>query len=64
MQRYEYNLKLSTKKNVTWMGTDAIDAARNYVADHPGTVVIAVKDKPVDQTGGVCALNHHSIIIG
>lgn len=60
--RFQYLLKVQGAKNAKWMGTDGEDAARNYMLDHPGAQVVAWKE--VDQTSGICALNHHSIIVG
>jgi len=34
------------ERTVTWNGRDGVDAARNYVSEHPGATVIAWR-KPV-----------------
>lgn len=41
-----FELRLSTRKVVTWSGVDGEDAARAYVASHPEATVIAWRTTP------------------
>lgn len=38
-----YDLKLASGKIVQWNGEDGEDAARKYVAEHPGATVVATR---------------------
>lgn len=40
----QYELRLSDGKAVVWDGKDGRDAARRYVAAHPGASVIAWRE--------------------
>lgn len=53
MIEYEFELKLADGKIVNWVGANGEAAARRYVANDPGAVVVAWRHPRVDIHVGI-----------